>query len=381
MSDLYEFTSIIQYFDFKCDEDYRGRLFAYVYLEDVKFEKYNFEGAVFYNCFFGKNKDRPNALVLNDPKENFNTILNMWRSYTTRPITNKLGGFQKQKFLNYYFSDIDFASTTSPYLQGLVASGIEQKLHQNYISHINLTNAYLRDSKLKSFQWEYGSFYGADLRNSTFESMKMETVDFRHSNLKGAKFLDIELSSCEFENTYLEDTFFEKVLFEYSTDFSFTYGSFLYFRSPYLTDPQELLDAISKRENPTKIKNTTFKECRVEGSHFIGLEMKEGVVFDECDIGTVFFSYSNLSNSKFRKCQTEDLDFRGADLRGAVFEECDLTGIILFDADIRGVDFSTSEIHSNKFKNAKYNKDTKFPSWLENMLKKDNDFELIFVED
>jgi uncharacterized protein YjbI with pentapeptide repeats len=199
--------------------------------------------------------------------------------------------------------------------------------------------------------------------------------------LKGAKFLDIKFSYCEFENTYLEDTFFEKVLFKDSTDFSFNYGSFISYRSPYRrTDPQEFLDAISKRENPTKIKNTTFKKCGVKGGNFIGLEMKE-VVFDECYIGTVFFSYSNLSNSKFRKCETEDLDFRGANLRGAVFEECDLTGIILFDADIRGVDFSTSEIHSNKFKGAKYNKDTKFPSWVEEMLKKDNDFELIFIED
>lgn len=401
MSDLYEFTSIIQYFDFKCDEDYRGRLFAYVYLEDIKFEKYNFEGAVFYNCFFGKNKDRPNALVLNDPKENFNAILNMWRSYTTRPVTNKLGNRQKQKFLNYYFSDIDFAATTSPYLQGLVVNGMEQERWGNYLSHINLKKAYLRDSKFSRFRWEYGSFMGADLRYSTFENMEINTTDFQYSNLKGVKFLETEFSECVFEHTYVKDAFFEKVVFQNATSFSLSYRLTSYFRQAYQTDPQEIIDAISKIENPTQIENSTFKKCDVVGSRFIGLEMKEGVVFDECNVSGAFFSFSDLSSSKFRecemtyigfqmatlqnglfsKCETENLDFRGADLRGTVFNECDLTGVILFDADIRGVDFSTSEIHSRKLKGAKYNKDTKFPSWLENMLKKDNDFELIFVED
>lgn len=78
---------------------------------------------------------------------------------------------------------------------------------------------------------------------------------------------------------------------------------------------------------------------RVDISVYFG---NDGFNIIKAEEDLTFFRNKNLRKAIFYKCDLRDIDFRGADMTGAVFQDCDFRGADMTGVNLEGVIFHNS---------------------------------------
>ena len=89
----------------------------------------------------------------------------------------------------------------------------------------------------------------------------------------------------------------------------------------------------------------------------------------------------NLQGSNLDGVKVQFTDLSNADLTNCSFKNADLYNVNLSHANLSGVDFEGTNLAEANFQRAIYNKETKFPPWLQNNDKYYKRYNLIFHDD
>ena len=93
----------------------------------------------------------------------------------------------------------------------------------------------------------------------------------------------------------------------------------------------------------TALQNVAFAECKLLGLQFTACrDLLFGVHFDHCQMRYVSFAGRKMPGTRFVRCTLDEADLVGADLSGAVFQDCSLAGAVFQNTVLVGADFTTA---------------------------------------
>jgi fluoroquinolone resistance protein len=146
------------------------------------------------------------------------------------------------------------------------------------------------------------SFNNLEVKKQAFERLHFQDCDFTHCNIAECVFMNCEFDNCTFEGcnlslTKLPYSFFKQVTFTKCRLMGINWSNADWETKSLLTT-----------------KHVDFKDCLLDHSIFMGLNLKE-TAFRNCQARHLDFEGANLTKS----------DFQGADLEMSRFVGCDLT--------------------------------------------------------
>jgi fluoroquinolone resistance protein len=110
----------------------------------------------------------------------------------------------------------------------------------------------------------------------------------------------------------------------------------------------------------TSFRDAKFKDCKLMGLHFDHTSnFLFSVYFQNSVLDLSSFYEVNLKKTVFKKCILREVDFTGADLTNACFDNCDLHGAVFAHSILEKTDFRTAYNYSidpasNRIKKAKF---------------------------
>jgi fluoroquinolone resistance protein len=158
-------------------------------------------------------------------------------------------------------------------------------------------------------------FSAISLPDSEFENTNFVNCNFANAHLKNVKFTNCQFHACNLSNANLHQT---------------------------------------------AIREVCFIDCKMLGMHFEECnEFLFATTFQNCILNFSSFYLRKLSNTIFTNCQCIEVDFAGADLSKAVFDNCNLSGAVFENTNLQHADFTTAMeyiIHpeKNKIKHTKF---------------------------
>lgn len=116
------------------------------------------------------------------------------------------------------------------------------------------------------------------------------------------------------------------------------------------------------------VKNTAFRDVRFSNCKMIGVKFNEvdpfllQFSFKDCQLNYASFYQLKIPNTKFDKCNLEEVDFTESNLNSAILSNCNLKNTIFEHTNLEKVDFRTAmsfqfNPEENQLKGAKFNKE------------------------
>jgi len=178
----------------------------------------------------------------------------------------------------------------------------------------------------------------------------------------------VSVKSKNYEQTFCEENFSQSQLWDKEFDSchfqSCNFSDATFFNCEF-TDCKFIDCNLSNlKVNDSKFLDIQFIDCKVIGvnwtkAYWRGLTLGTAVTFKRCMINSSSFYGLNLPRIFIDECRAHDVDFREANLSGAILSDTDLTNSIFHHTNLTGADFNGAEnydinIINNIVKNATF---------------------------
>jgi len=149
-------------------------------------------------------------------------------------------------------------------------------------------------------------------------SQEFKNIDFSEDKFPTGDYEDCVFSGCTITNCYLKGSNFGDC---------------------------EFVDCDLSMVNLTgvTIRDIRFKGCKMLGVKFESCnKLLFSVQFEQCQLDFSSFHSLPLANTGFIECRLLEVDFTGADLKGAIFHQSDLSGAVFLQSNLEKSDFRTA---------------------------------------
>ncbi|MCW3103152.1 MAG: pentapeptide repeat-containing protein [Bacteroidetes bacterium] len=169
------------------------------------------------------------------------------------------------------------------------------------------------------------------------EGKRFDKINFTEQQLEKGEYENCTFANCNFS----------------ATDLSGINFSGCEFRSCNLSMAKTL---------KTGFCDIQFTDCKLLGLHFETCnEFLFSAYFENCILNLSSFYRMKIKKTKFSRCSMHEVDLSGADLSGAIFDNCDLAKAKFENTILERADLRTSWNYSidpeiNKIKKAKFSK-------------------------
>lgn len=122
------------------------------------------------------------------------------------------------------------------------------------------------------------------------------------------------------------------------------------------------------------LKKMNLLEVKLKGSILWGVNLEKGVLESAdlqgadlmgANLKGCSLHWANLEAAVLKGVNLKDSKMLNANLKNANLEEADLAGADLWKAHLEGANLETANLENTKLVDAFYNKQTKFPAWLD----------------
>lgn len=176
-----------------------------------------------------------------------------------------------------------------------------------------LDEADFSDSKLDRSLLCGTSFRGANfsrssLKNTSFTECQLQSSQFIRTSMEGSSFSSCALDNAHFEGVTLHNFSLARCSLERAV-----FEQCRFHVSVFLN-----MDLRSTDLRTSRFREVKFEDCRFDFLHLQGWTCEKlSLVY--CDLTNTLFTESQLKDSVFQNCRANEVNFQGADLRGAVF--------------------------------------------------------------
>jgi uncharacterized protein YjbI with pentapeptide repeats len=168
-----------------------------------------------------------------------------------------------------------------------------------------------------------------------FEEEEFKRIDFTQTKIKKGEYDNCIFIECNFSNAHASNIQFVECKF---VDCNFS-------------------NAIVK---DTAFKDVTFVNCKLIGVRFYEVDnFLLKMEFVNCLLGFSSFRELKITNTHFKSCQLEEVEFALSELSGSIFDHCDLKNATFEQTNLEKVDFRTAfafriDPDQNRIKGAKF---------------------------
>lgn len=220
------------------------------------------------------------------------------------------------------------------------------------------------DVKFSKAQFIGCSFIGANIIQPEALEIEIKACDFSSSTIKNFPFLELEMSdinfshahleTCNFVNSQVNNCNFKHAILP-STAWANTSVHGTNFQHAEMTSNCFVM---SDEDNPCTFFDLDFTGAKIEKANFQNLPLNNSI-FTRCEMESANFAGADLSNSNFDDCIGHKAMFRKANLNQASMKRANLMEAVMAKAIITQTDLETANLYGVDFLRATV-KNTRF---------------------